>query len=181
MNHCYLFIGPSGSGKTTLAASSFKPEQKIISYTTRPKRSGEKDNVDYHFVPRAVFEEMIQQNAFAEYDYYDHQYYGIAMASIKQALEKGDCYDPITMPGFWNLRKTFGSTVVPVLIDVSKETIHQRLKKRQASSEEITRRLKLFSEEQEQYPELEKLPDLIKIDGEQPLKAMIQQLKANLR
>lgn len=181
MNHCYLFIGPSGSGKTTLAASSFKPEQKIISYTTRTKRSGEKDNVDYHFVSRKVFEEMIQQKAFAEYDYYDHHYYGIAMASIKQALEKGDCYDPITMPGFWNLRKTFGSTVVPVFIEVSKDTIHHRLKKRQATSEEITRRLELFSEEQKQYSELEKLPDLIKIDGEQPLKAMIQQLKTSLR
>lgn len=180
MNHCYLFIGPSGSGKTTLAASSFAPEQKIISYTTRTKRSGEKDNVDYHFVSREVFEEMIQQGAFAEYDYYDHHYYGIALASIQQALERSDCYDPITLPGFWNLRKIFGSTVVPVLIDVSKETIHQRLKKRQATNEEITRRLELFSEEQKQYPELEKLPDLIKIDGEQSLKAMIQQLKANL-
>ena len=181
MNHCYLFIGPSGSGKTTLASNSFKSEQKIISYTTRTKRSGEKDNVDYHFVSRKVFEEMIQQKAFAEYDYYDHHYYGIAMASIKQALEKGDCYDPITMPGFWNLRKSFGLTVVPILIEVSKETIQQRLKKRQATSEEIARRLELFSEEQKHYPELEKLPDLIKIDGEQPLKAMIQQLKTSLR
>ncbi|MBO1307059.1 AAA family ATPase [Enterococcus sp. 669A] len=180
MSRCYLFIGPSGSGKTTLADSCFSLEQKIISYTTRPKRSGEKDEVDYHFVSKEVFEEMIQAEAFAEYDRYDHHYYGIAKISIQRALEKGDCYDPITMPGFWNLRRSFGSTVVPVLIDVSKETIHQRLKKRQAPQEEITRRLELFTEEQKRYPELEKLPDLIKIDGEQPLKAMIQQLKQHL-
>ncbi|MGG5316190.1 guanylate kinase [Enterococcus sp. AZ072] len=180
MNHCYLFIGPSGSGKTTLAANCFTPDQKIVSYTTRLKRNGEKDNVDYHFISNKAFEDMIQQGAFAEYDCYDHHYYGIAMSSIQEALKKGDCYDPITMSGFWNLRKKFDITVVPVLIDVSKETIYQRLKYRQASFDEINRRLELFSEEQKQYPELEKIPDLIKINGEQPLKAMIQQLKANL-
>ena len=41
MNHCYLFIGPSGSGKTSLAEKAFAPEQKVISYTTRPPREGE--------------------------------------------------------------------------------------------------------------------------------------------
>lgn len=180
MSRCYLFIGPSGSGKTTLADNCFSPAQKIISYTTRPKRAGEKDEVDYHFVSKEKFEEMIHEDAFAEYDCYDNHYYGIAKLSIQTALEKGDCYDPITLPGFWNLRRSFGPTVVPVLIEVSKETIHQRLKKRQTPQEEIIRRLALFDEEQERYWELAQLPDLIKIDGERPLKAIIQQLKQHL-
>ncbi len=42
MNYCYVFIGPSGSGKTSLAEAIFQPEQKIITYTNRSPRPGEK-------------------------------------------------------------------------------------------------------------------------------------------
>ncbi|MFP9184420.1 guanylate kinase, partial [Enterococcus faecalis] len=50
MNYCYVFIGPSGSGKTSLAEAIFQPEQKIITYTNRSPRPGEKDQEDYYFV-----------------------------------------------------------------------------------------------------------------------------------
>lgn len=66
MNKCYVFIGPSGSGKTTLAHAIFSPQQKIITYTTRPPRKNEKNHFDYHFVSQETFEEMIDHQEFAE-------------------------------------------------------------------------------------------------------------------
>lgn len=176
MPHCYLFMGPSGSGKTTLAESFFKPQQKIISYTTRPARPSEKDGLDYHFISKDQFKAMIIANQFAEFDVYDNHYYGIALDSIKQALAKGDCYDPITPPGFFNLYKIFGETIVPVWIDISKETLAQRLGQR-ATKKELDRRLALYEKDLRHFLQLKKIPHLIVIDGEQSPVAMLHQLK----
>ncbi|GCF95874.1 guanylate kinase [Enterococcus florum] len=181
MNYCYLFIGPSGSGKTSLAENCFSPDQKIVSYTTRPARLGEKNGQDYHFISKDTFQQMIQRQEFAEYDHYDGQYYGISNESIESGLRNGDCYDPITASGFWNLRRRFGDAVVPVWITISKETLMDRLKNRQTDSKEIDRRLALFDEDQANLTKLEALPDLIIIDGERSLEAMSQQLRESLK
>lgn len=61
MNYCYVFIGPSGSGKTSLAEAIFQPEQKIITYTNRSPRPGEKDQEDYYFVSDNTFNQMIKE------------------------------------------------------------------------------------------------------------------------
>ena len=71
MNHCYLFIGPSGSGKTSLAEKAFTPDQKIISYTTRAPRDGEKHGRDYFFISKKEFKQMVNRDQFAEYDVYE--------------------------------------------------------------------------------------------------------------
>lgn len=179
MNHCYLFIGPSASGKTSLAETTFRPEQKIISYTTRDPRVAEEHGRDYYFVTKKQFKQMVIQDAFAEYDVYDGHYYGIAKETLQQALTLGDCYDPITATGFLNLYRVFGEQMIPVWINISKETITQRLKKR-ASSEELARRLALYQADQENYDRLKQLPQLIEIDGEASLASMVQELRQRL-
>ena len=46
-----------------------------ISATTRPKRPGEVDDVDYHFVDDAEFERLVDADEFAEWAYvFDHRY-----------------------------------------------------------------------------------------------------------
>ncbi|MDT2760692.1 guanylate kinase [Enterococcus xiangfangensis] len=178
MNHCYLFIGPSGSGKTSLAERAFSPEQKIISYTTRAPRKGEKHGTDYYFVSKKEFEQMVQQEQFAEYDTYDGQFYGIAKATLQNALAVGDCYDPITTTGFINLHRLFGNQMVPIWINISKETIIDRLEKRDAS--EVARRSAIFQQDQENLALLRKFPNLIEINGETSLDDMLAQLQQAL-
>lgn len=82
-----VIIGESGSGKSTLQKNlikKFPNYRKIITYTTRPKRYGEKDGVDYHFIPQATFDEFIKRDFFAEYNVYNDWSYGTA---------KADCLD----------------------------------------------------------------------------------------
>ncbi|MBV7390249.1 guanylate kinase [Enterococcus alishanensis] len=179
MHYCYLFMGPSGSGKTTLAEKSFSSQQKIVSYTTRIPRSSEKDGLDYHFVSKKQFKQMVIDDQFAEFDVYDENYYGIALTSIKKALEISDCYDPITPLGFLNLYKNFGQQMVPVWIHISKETLAQRLAHR-ASPAEIKRRIALYEKDLAYLPELKKIETLIEIDGEQSVADMVAQFRKAL-
>lgn len=179
MNHCYLFIGPSGSGKTSLAEKAFTTEQKIISYTTRAPREGEEHGRDYYFVSKKEFKQMVNHDQFAEYDVYDEHFYGIAKATLRDALAAGDCYDPITTTGFINLHRVFGDQMVPIWINISKETMIARLEKR-ATSENLDRRLAIFQEDQESLARLKKYSNLIEIDGETSLDEMLRQLRQAL-
>jgi len=180
MNHCYLFIGPSGSGKTSLAEKAFSTEQKIISYTTRSPREGEEHGRDYYFVSKKEFKQMVNRDQFAEYDGYDEHFYGIAKATLRDALAAGDCYDPITTTGFINLHRVFGNQMVPIWINISKETMSARLEKR-SSSEDLERRLAIFQEDQESLARLKRYPNLIEIDGETSLAEMLEQLRQALK
>ncbi|MDN6518964.1 MAG: guanylate kinase [Enterococcus sp.] len=179
MNHCYLFIGPSGSGKTSLAEKAFTAEQKIISYTTRAPRDGEEHGRDYYFISKKEFKQMVNNDKFAEYDVYDEEFYGIAKATLKEALAAGDCYDPITTTGFINLHRIFGNQMVPIWINISKETMIDRLEKR-AAPEELERRLAIFQEDQESLARLKNFSNLIEIDGETSLEEMYLQLRQAL-
>lgn len=179
MNHCYLFIGPSGSGKTSLAEKAFTSEQKIISYTTRAPREGEEHGRDYYFVSKKEFKQMVNQDQFAEYDVYDNHFYGIAKETLRKYLDIGDCYDPITTTGFINLHRIFGNQMVPIWINISKETMIARLEKR-ASAEDLKRRLSIFQEDQDNLSRLKKFPNLIEINGETSLDNMLFQLRQAL-
>src|SRR4030095_17271015 len=61
---------PSGTGKTTVAERLVQvvPELSLSrSYTSRAVRTGEADGIDYNFITRARFEQMIAAGAFLEW------------------------------------------------------------------------------------------------------------------
>lgn len=65
----FLLVGKSASGKDTLMnmlLSDFKEMKPLVSHTTRPMRTGEKDGETYHFVDDATFEEMLDNGEFLE-------------------------------------------------------------------------------------------------------------------
>ena len=65
----FLLVGKSASGKDTLMnmlLSDFKEMKPLVSHTTRPMRTGEKDGETYHFVDDLTFEEMLNNNEFLE-------------------------------------------------------------------------------------------------------------------
>ena len=69
-NIMIILSSPSGVGKTTLTKKLQQKYQNInisVSHTTRSPRSNEVDGVDYNFVSKKKFEEMINQNEFYEY------------------------------------------------------------------------------------------------------------------
>ncbi len=68
----YIIVGASGSGKSTIEKEICNRVgySKVVSYTTRPMRSGEKNGKDYHFINNETFDEMLKDGLFAEYDEY---------------------------------------------------------------------------------------------------------------
>lgn len=181
MNKCYVFIGPSGSGKTSLASELFEPNQKIITYTTRHPRKGERDQIDYYFVTESQFEQMIKNDAFVEWDEYAGEKYGSSKAEVMHKLEQGDCYIILTAAGFWSFYHTFGSCIQPVFVKISKKQLKERFLKRGDTQEQIQKRLALFEKDMQEITLLERVPQLMILtnnnDLEKTKKQFINQQK----
>ena len=78
-------LGKNGSGKTFIANELYKQGfQRSVSYTTRPKRDGETDGIEYNFISRDEFEEKIASGEFVEYKFKNDNYYGILRSSLSE-------------------------------------------------------------------------------------------------
>ena len=91
-----LFIvisAPSGCGKSTLIDMLLQEYGDIvysISCTTRPPRGEEEDGLDYHFLTKERFEELIRENAFIEHASVHGNYYGTLKGPIEEVLAEGN-------------------------------------------------------------------------------------------
>lgn len=115
-----VLLGPSGSGKSYLQQELVDHHgfRRIISYTTRAPRPGEKNHVDYHFIRDTAFDEMLQQEAFAEYsEYTQNRKY----ATLRQDYLKDDNSVVVLTPdGFRSLQKVFkNQNIKTVLVTCS--------------------------------------------------------------
>src|SRR5215467_14735523 len=82
-----VLSSPSGAGKTTLSRQLLDNDKQIqlsVSCTTRQKRPGERDGVDYRFVDTATFRGMIERKEFLEYAEVFGNYYGTPRAPVDQ-------------------------------------------------------------------------------------------------
>ena len=71
MGTLFTVSAPSGAGKTSLVGALVKSNPEVcvsVSHTTRAMRPGEVDGVNYHFVTRDAFEEMLEAGDFLELD-----------------------------------------------------------------------------------------------------------------
>lgn len=94
MNKGRLFVisAPSGTGKTTILKSVMGDIPGLafsISHTTRSPRPGEKNGVDYHFVTRVDFENMIAKGLFLEHAEVHENLYGTSRLAVEQQLAEG--------------------------------------------------------------------------------------------
>ena len=91
-----LFIvmsAPSGCGKSTLIDMLLQEYHDIvysISCTTRAPRGEEEDGLDYHFLSKERFEELLKKDAFLEYAKVHDNYYGTLKAPIVEVLAEGN-------------------------------------------------------------------------------------------
>lgn len=88
-----VISAPSGCGKSTLIDMLLQEYSDIvysISCTTRPIRGEEEDGIDYHFLAKERFEELIKENAFIEYAKVHDNYYGTLKAPIEEVLAEGN-------------------------------------------------------------------------------------------
>lgn len=118
----FLLLGPSGVGKTTLI-KMLRTEYPAIryqpSYTTRSKREGEEEGVQYHFISRLDFEEMNRKGLFIETDQpHGGDFYAIAKEPLLTDLSKGISYvKEVAIKGLNHLKNTdIGDFIIPIYI-----------------------------------------------------------------
>ncbi|XP_022246458.1 MAGUK p55 subfamily member 5-like isoform X2 [Limulus polyphemus] len=87
-----VLIGPPNIGRHELRQRLMEDTERFaaaIPHTSRPKRDGEFDNVDYHFITRAQFEADILAGKFVEHGEYERNYYGTSLDAIRGVVNSG--------------------------------------------------------------------------------------------
>ena len=143
--------GPSGVGKSTLCKRllrSVRGLQFSISFTTRPPRPGEREGVDYHFVPESEFLRRRSRGEFLEWARVDGQLYGTSRARVVQALRSGeDVLLDIDTQGAEQVRRRFGSAVFIFILPPGPAALKARHRRRGTESQVRMRRLRLARRE----------------------------------
>ena len=109
----YVIAAPSGAGKTSLVRellSTLSGVSVSVSHTTRPARPGERNGVDYYFVPLAEFTALKDQGVFLEYaQVFGHDYYyGTSRQTVMEQLRAGtDVILEIDWQGAQQVRQRF--------------------------------------------------------------------------
>ena len=151
-NIMVILSSPSGVGKTTLTKKIQQKHQNFkisVSHTTRSPRSNEVDGVDYHFVSKKKFEELIENNKFYEYAKIFENYYGTLKKDVDETLLKNDILFDIDWQGTKQLSKFKKLNLIKIfLITKNKDELKNILVKRNQNSEnEVKKRFESFDED----------------------------------
>lgn len=117
-----VLIGASASGKSTLQTMLIEREpcfKKIVTYTTRPPRSGEVDGVDYHYVSAEKFTELVNEGFFVEHNSYRGWMYGTPKCDLQNTNENHIIV--LTPAGYRELKKN-NIEALAIYIDVDRRS-----------------------------------------------------------
>ncbi|MBU0661052.1 guanylate kinase [Patescibacteria group bacterium] len=147
-----LVSAPSGGGKNaTIRAllNRFNNSTQLVTTTTRHKRPGEKDGIDYHFISKELFREKLVHDEFVEYNDYDGNLYGTQWVHLKTAQEE---YELVFSQAEVNGKKHLDEQKVPhiaiFLVPEDFEILKQRIQKRGGTTaDSIAERLVIAKQE----------------------------------
>jgi guanylate kinase len=138
-----ILSGLSGVGKDTVIHHLLNRDlllEFVVTTTSRPPRAGEKEGVDYHFVSKAQFEEMITKNELIEYAQVYEDYKGPQRKHVQKALDSGkDVIMRLDVQGAARIRKLNPEAVLIFLTPLDEKEWYERLKKRGTETEESFR------------------------------------------
>ena len=148
-----VISGPSGVGKDMALGRMQElgyPFYFVVTATTRPQRPGEEDGVDYFFVSKAQFAEMIERDDLLEYAIVYGDYKGIPKAQVRKALASGkDVIMRIDVQGAETIRRLVPEAVLIYLCAESEEALVRRLSQRKTEPEDQLK-LRIATARQEQ-------------------------------
>ncbi len=117
----FVVSAPSGTGKTTLCANVRQTPDLVysVSCTTRSIRKGEKDGMDYYFLPREEFEKRVKAGEMLEHADVYGQYYGTPKGPILEHLAAGrDVLLDIDVQGARQIRESQDPKIRASLADI---------------------------------------------------------------
>ena len=133
-----ILCGASASGKTVTALELQRKYglKKAITTTTRDKRTGETDGVEYFFIPKEEFQKRLSENKFVESSIYNGNYYGCGIDQVSD--DKVVVLDP---NGLHSFKKLKNKNIVTFLLIADEKTRRDRMISRGDKEENIQARL----------------------------------------
>lgn len=142
----FIVSSPSGGGKTTLIRRLLAnpPGGQLhfsVSHTTRPKRAGEQNGREYHFVSVAEFQKMVQRDEFLEHNEVHDHIYGTSKAEVLPRLAAGeDVILDIDVQGARDVRRAYPEALTIFIVPSSQDELERRLRSRGLDGEEAIRK-----------------------------------------
>jgi guanylate kinase len=130
MHKLIIISAPSGCGKTSLVKALLEQRDDIIvsiSHTTRAKRTGDTNGIDYHFITTQEFEKLIQNNEFIEWATVFGNLYGTSKKSLQQSLQTSSVIVEIDWQGARQLKQIFPNCITIFIKPPSIEELEKRL------------------------------------------------------
>jgi guanylate kinase len=150
----FVISGASGVGKGTVLERVMQKRSGMefsVSATTRAPRPGETEGVNYYFVSKEKFLDMITQDAFLEYDAHMDNYYGTPKAQLEEKLTRSHVLLDIEPNGAFHVKEARPDATLIFIAPPSVEELEKRLRSRGDTSEEqIVKRLGRSQWEMEQ-------------------------------
>ena len=137
----YIVSAASGTGKTSLLKALLEQTKGIaisISHTTRDARIGEENGVNYHFVGKNTFHNLIEDGDFLEHAEVFGNFYGTSQSAVEKQLNNGeDVILEIDWQGAEQVRKLMPTAVSIFILPPSRGALLSRLQGRGQDSDEI--------------------------------------------
>lgn len=152
----YMVSAPSGAGKTSLVRALVEANDDLsvsVSHTTRPKRPGEVDGINYHFISEAQFNDIKRQGGFFEWAQVFDNFYGTSKQSVIELLNQGvDVILEIDWQGASQVKQQMPDSVAIFILPPSTATLRDRLTQRgQDEPSVIERRMQSARDEISHY------------------------------
>jgi guanylate kinase len=142
-----IILGPSGVGKDTIINMFLKkyPEifYKLVSFTTRKIREGEKEGIDYFYITKEKFQEKKNENKLIGIQEYNDNFYASDKSKLEELMNKGEKIIILN----YNI-ETANKVKVELdfnciaILPPSEDELRNRLKHRGTKPEEMEKRMK---------------------------------------
>jgi guanylate kinase len=138
-----VLSAPSGGGKSSIARNLLQGRDDLgysVSATTRPKREGEREGVDYHFLSREEFIRRRDAGEFLEWATYGGHFYGTLRSEIERIFARGrHAVLDIEIEGARQIRANFPNSLHVFVLPPSAEVLVGRLTGRKTEPVEVIR------------------------------------------
>lgn len=174
-----VISGPSGVGKDATVRRMKElglPFHFVVTATTRPRRPGEVDGVDYHFLTHQQFQELLDQDELLEHAIVYGEHKGIPKEQVRRALASGlDVIMRLDVQGAATIRKLMPDAVLIFLVPSSEEELVRRLEQRKTETPEgLATRIATARQEMERIHEF----DYVVVNSDCHLDETVEQIRA---